>query len=56
MQTLNLNYIKNRRIELGITLQEMASYLGLKNGSTYMKYENGTFHLKQTSCLFWQKH
>lgn len=46
MKTLDLDYIKNRRIELGITLQEMAEKLGFKNGSTYLKYESGTYSFK----------
>ena len=46
MQTLDLRYIKNRRNELGITLQEAANQLGMKNASTYMKYENGTYSFK----------
>ncbi|MGE8207747.1 helix-turn-helix domain-containing protein [Heyndrickxia sp. NPDC080065] len=46
MQSLDLNYIKNRRNELGITLQEAADQLGMKNASTYMKYENGTYSFK----------
>ncbi|MEK3890209.1 helix-turn-helix domain-containing protein [Bacillus sp. FSL K6-3431] len=46
MQTLDLQYIKNRRIELEKTLQEMADSLGMKNASTYLKYENGTYAFK----------
>ncbi|SET95619.1 Helix-turn-helix [Salinibacillus kushneri] len=46
MQTLNLFYIKNRRKELGITLQEMADELGFKNSSTYLKYETGAYSFK----------
>ena len=46
MQTLNLDYIKRRRIELNKTLQEMADSQGMKNASTYLKYENGTYSFK----------
>ncbi|MED1790504.1 helix-turn-helix transcriptional regulator [Brevibacillus laterosporus] len=46
MKQINLEYIANRRTELGITLQEMAETLGFKNASTYMKYEKGTYCLK----------
>lgn len=46
MKTLDLNFIKKRRIEIGKTLQEMADSLGMKNASTYMKYENGTYSFK----------
>lgn len=50
MQTLNLDYIKNRRNELGINLQDMADRMrklnngnGFKNASTYKKYEDGDY-------------
>lgn len=46
MQTLNLLYIKQQRQNLGISLQEMAEFLGFKNASTYMKYENGSYSFK----------
>jgi len=46
METLNLQYIKKRRTELSKTLQELADLLGMKNASTYMKYENGTYAFK----------
>ena len=41
MKTLDLKYIKSRRVELGITQQMMANKLGFKSVSTYSKYENG---------------
>lgn len=43
MNYVNLQFIKNRRIELGKSQQELAESLGLKNASTYLKYENGTY-------------
>lgn len=46
METLNLQYIKKRRLQLAKTLQELAYLLGMKNASTYMKYENGTYAFK----------
>ena len=36
---LNLKYIKNKRLEKKLTLQEMAEKLGMKDASTYMRYE-----------------
>lgn len=46
MRYLNLQFIKNRRIELGKSQQELAESLGMKNASTYLKYENGTYLFK----------
>ena len=42
----NLSFIKQRREELKLTHQVMAEKLGYKNGSTYLKYENGTYLFK----------
>lgn len=46
MRTLNLDFIKERRLSLEISMQEMAGYMGFKNASTYLKYENGTYSFK----------
>lgn len=46
MEYLDLQFIKNRRIKLEKTLQDMADAVGMKNASTYMKYENGTYAFK----------
>ncbi|GEK30296.1 hypothetical protein KZO01_06050 [Kurthia zopfii] len=46
MKIFSLTYIKNRRIELGMTQQELAKSLGYKGSSTYLKYENGTYSFK----------
>lgn len=46
MESLDLQFIKDKRVELGKTLQEMADSLGMKNASTYMKYENGSYSFK----------
>lgn len=41
LPTLNLEFMRDRRQELNIPLQEMAEALGFKNASTYLKYEVG---------------
>lgn len=46
MKRLNLEYIKSRRIELGLSLQDVANELGFKNASTYLKYETGDYLFK----------
>ncbi|WP_445935334.1 hypothetical protein [Paenibacillus sp. FSL L8-0463] len=43
MGLLDLEYIKKRRQELELSLQEMAETLGFKNALTYMKYEEGSY-------------
>lgn len=40
---LDLERIKSRRNDLEIPLQEMADALGLKNASSYYKYEKGDY-------------
>ena len=45
-QEINLEFIKNRRNELGLSSQEMAETLGFKDGSTYWNYENGNYRIK----------
>lgn len=46
LEIFDLELIKQRRQELGLTLQEAAESMDMKNGSTYMKYENGTYSFK----------
>lgn len=46
MKGVNLEFISKRRLELNITLQDMAQALGFKNASTYMKYERGEYAFK----------
>lgn len=46
LKVLNLDFIKEKRQLLNKTLQELAEPLGMKNASTYMKYENGTYSFK----------
>ncbi|MEK4228931.1 helix-turn-helix domain-containing protein [Solibacillus sp. FSL H8-0538] len=38
--------MKQRRQILNKTLQDVAVLMGMKNASTYMKYENGTYSFK----------
>lgn len=46
LDRVNLNYVKHRRLKLGLSLQDMAESLGFKNASTYMKYEEGVYSFK----------
>jgi transcriptional regulator with XRE-family HTH domain len=46
VKVLNLDYIKNRRQELGLTLNDMASAFGFRSPSTYLKYEQGEYAFK----------
>lgn len=46
MAKFNLEFIKSRRQELGITTARMAEALGFKNPSTYWKHENGQHKFK----------
>jgi len=46
MKKLNLNLIYKKRKDKQITLQEMAEIMGLKNASTYMKYEKGEYSFR----------
>lgn len=43
---IDLDFIKNRRIELGLSITEMAKSLGFKDGSSYWRYEKGEYKLK----------
>lgn len=42
----DLILIRNRRIELNLSQQELARALGFKDASTYLKYERGEYSLK----------
>ena len=44
--TVNLQLIKNKRLEYGYTMQEMAEFLGLKTRADYFKRENGDTRFK----------
>ncbi|SFC53014.1 helix-turn-helix transcriptional regulator [Bacillus sp. UNCCL81] len=46
MTPINLKIIKNKRIEKGISLEEMANLLGLANGSVYYKREKGHYKFR----------
>jgi transcriptional regulator with XRE-family HTH domain len=46
MKKINLDFIKTKRENLGISLQQMAHHLGFKNASTYLKYEKGVYAFK----------
>lgn len=46
MKKLNLKYIKERRLDLNLTLQHLANSLGYSNASTYLKYENGDYSFR----------
>ncbi len=43
MKKLNLPFVKKRRVELKLTLANMADNFGFKSPSTYLKYENGDY-------------
>lgn len=46
MQEINFDLLKQRRKEMRLSLQEMAECMGLKDGSTYWKYEKGVYKFK----------
>ena len=46
MKKLNHSFIRSRRTDLKITLQEMAETLDFKNASTYMKYEKDEYSFR----------
>lgn len=41
-----LDYIRERRKKLGISMKQMANVLGFKNASTYLKYERGDYSFR----------
>lgn len=43
---INLEFIKRRRIQLDLNIDEMADLLGYSNGSNYYKYEAGIYKFK----------
>lgn len=43
---MNKEFLERRRKELGFSLAEMANSLGMKNPSTYLKYERGEYKLR----------
>lgn len=54
MEKLYIN-IKNRRIELGMTQQELADKMGYTNRSSIAKIENGTVDLSQSKIVQFAK-
>ena len=46
MREFNVEYIKSRRLMLGLTYREMADAMSMKNASTYQKYEKGDYAFK----------
>lgn len=46
MRTIDYDFIKNRRVTLGLSMQNVAEKLGFKNASTYLKYETGEYAFK----------
>lgn len=42
---VDLKFIRDRRLQLGLTLFEVAQALGLKNAGNYYKYEAGEYQL-----------
>lgn len=45
-EQINLDFIKQERLKLGLSLKDLAEVLGFKNASTYMKYEEGSYSFK----------
>lgn len=43
MPELNLALIKERRVQLKMTQQDMAKKLGMNNKADYNRYENGVY-------------
>lgn len=46
MKKINLEYIKDRRIELRLNQVDIAKELNLNSAAAYMYYENGTYEFK----------
>ena len=43
---VNLDFLKQKRLEKGVSLMFMSEKLGFKNASSYMRYENGEYSLE----------
>ena len=48
---VNLTLIKEKRQEKGFSIDEMAKFLGLTNGSMYWKRENGDYRFKAEEIM-----
>lgn len=46
MTRFDLEYVRSRRVERGLTLQEVAQHLGMCDKSAYSKYEAGTYQFR----------
>ena len=46
MTKFNLEFIKNRRKQLGLSVANVSKRLGFKNSSVYWKHENGVHKFK----------
>lgn len=46
--SVNLQLIRQLRLENNLTMEEMANHLGLKSKSDYFKRENGDTNFKST--------
>jgi predicted transcriptional regulator len=46
MIKIDLELIKHKRNEFGLSMKNMADSLGFKNASTYLKYEKGEYSFK----------
>lgn len=52
--TINLGFIKNRRMELKLTLADMAKALGFASGANYTSMKVVVINSLQTCCPYWQ--
>lgn len=41
MTKFNLEFVKSRRQQLGLSMADVSETMGFKNSSAYWKYENG---------------
>ena len=46
MAKFNLDFIKSRRQQLGLSIADVSEFMGLKNSSVYWKHENGVHKFK----------
>lgn len=46
MNLIDLDFIKTKRIESNLSVQDVADKLGFKDGATYWKYEKGIYRLR----------
>ena len=46
MAKFNLDFIKSRRQQLGLSIADVSEFMGFKNSSVYWKHENGVHKFK----------